>query len=147
MKTPTEMTTRSQTRAHWQSIADRLNPNTWALRGLVAAQVALAAQSHAQADFKMPTVDLPGVDADSDPVDMFVQAFKFLGQMIMWVFVVVAGFVVVKNIIKSINKVRRDEEGQWGAVVGEIIANVFVLVFLIVVATWVGGYIGTDTEA
>jgi hypothetical protein len=118
------------------------------LKGLVAIQtgVALPAFAADSSDFKMPSVTLPGASEDSDPVDMAINTFKFMGQMVMWVLVLIAGFVVVKNIVKSVNKVRRDEEGQWGAVVGDIIGNVVILVFLIALATWVSGFLGT-TEA
>ena len=118
------------------------------LKGLVAIQtgVALPAFAADSSDFKMPTVTLPGASEDSDPVDMAINTFKFMGQMVMWVLVLIAGFVVVKNIVKSVNKVRRDEEGQWGAVVGDIIGNVVFLVLLIALATWVSGFLGT-TEA
>jgi flagellar biogenesis protein FliO len=55
---------------------------------------------------------------------------------------VIAGAVVlIKNTVKEINKVRRDEDGKWGAVVGEIIGNIIALLAIIAFATWLNSLI------
>jgi hypothetical protein len=118
--------------------------NEKVLQGVVALQVGAMGMPVFAADqtFDMPTVTIPGAGEDADPVDLAVSGFRFMGQMVLWVLVLIAGFVVVKNIVKSVNKARKDEDAQWGAVVGDILGNVVFLVLLIAIATWVNGFLG-----
>lgn len=102
----------------------------------------LSTLSYAQ---ELPTIDsVDGLDPEnSDPVDMFMVVFNYGATIVLWLFVVVIAFVMIKNIIKSINKVRRDEDGKWGDVVGEIIGNAVVVIVVIAFATWLQGVIDT----
>jgi hypothetical protein len=113
------------------------------LKPFVALQVGVMALPAFAADqkFDMPSVTIPGASEDADPIDLAVSGFRFLGQMVLWVLVLIAGFVVVKNIVKSVNKARKDEDAQWGAVVGDVLGNVVFLVLLIAIATWVNGFL------
>jgi hypothetical protein len=91
--------------------------------------------------FRMPTATIPGVSDDSNTADMVVNLFKYAGLLVLWVFVIVMGIVLVKNIIKSINKVRRDEETKWADVIGDIIGNALGMLLVVVLASWLTTYL------
>ena len=93
------------------------------------------------ADFDLPAVNVPGVSGNSDPVDIFVAIFKFIIKIVLWLAAIIGGLILVKNTAKSINKVRREEDGKWGDVVGEVVGNVIVVIAIIAFATWITGMI------
>lgn len=102
----------------------------------------LSSAAFAQEDaFRMPTATIPGVSDDSNTADMVVNLFKYAGLLVLWVFVIVMGIVLVKNIIKSINKVRRDEETKWADVIGDIIGNALGMLLVVVLASWLTTYL------
>jgi hypothetical protein len=103
---------------------------------------ALCVQQATAADFDLPKVDaVTGLDGKKDPMTMIAVLIKFIVKVVLWIFVVGAAVVVVKNIVKEINKVRRDEDGKWGAVVGDIIGNIAALLATIAFSTWITGLI------
>lgn len=110
---------------------------------LQAGGFSSAALAQAQDDgaFRMPTATIPGVSDDSNTADMVVNLFKYAGLLVLWVFVIVMGIVLVKNIIKSINKVRRDEETKWADVIGDIIGNALGMLLVVVLASWLTTYL------
>lgn len=128
------------------AIAAKNKVNDRLLKSFIAIQVGAMGLPAIAADqkFDMPTVTIPGAGEDADPIDLAVSTFRFMGQLVLWVIVLIAGFVVVKNIVKSVNKARKDEDAQWGAVVGDVLGNVVFLVMLIAIATWVNGFLGTS---
>ncbi len=89
------------------------------------------------AEFDLPAVNMPGVTNSSSAIEIIVAVVKYIVKMILWIFVVIAGVGFIKNTIKSVHKVRRDEEGQWGAVVGDITGNAAIVIVAILLAVWV----------
>lgn len=98
--------------------------------------VAVAEPSLA-ADFDLPSVDIAGVDSDSTATEIVVAIIKYAFKMALWIFVLIAGAVFIKNTVKSVAKVRKDEDGKWGDVIGEITGNAVVVILIIALATWV----------
>lgn len=91
--------------------------------------------------FRMPTATIPGVSDDSNTADMVINLFKYAGLFVIWVLVILMGFVLVKNVIKSIHKARRDEETKWAEVIGDIIGNALVMLLVVVLASWLTTYL------
>lgn len=91
--------------------------------------------------FRMPTATIPGVSDDSNTADMVINLFKYAGLAVMWILVILMGVVLVKNIIKSVNKVRRDEETKWADVLGDILGNALVMLIVVVFASWLTTYL------
>lgn len=100
------------------------------------ALLCLAFPSHA-ADFDLPTVTIPGVTSSSSATEIITMVIKYAVKMILWILVVIVGVGFIKNTVKSVHKVRRDEEGKWADVVGEITGNAVVVICTILLAAWV----------
>jgi len=114
------------------------------LRPIVAVSVALmSTTSFAQGDgqFNMPTANIPGVEEGGDTGSIALAALKWLGSFALWIFVMLMAFAMLKNIVKAVAKVRRDEETQWPDVIGQIAGNAGVMVVVVVLATWVQGFL------
>jgi ribosome biogenesis protein Tsr3 len=101
--------------------------------------VAVVEPSWAQTEFALPQVDIAGVDADSTATEIVTAIIKYAFSMALWIFVLIAGAVFIKNTVKSVAKVRKDEDGKWGDVIGEITGNAVVVILIIALATWVTG--------
>jgi len=89
------------------------------------------------AEFDLPSVSIPGVTSSSSTIEIIVQMIKYMVKMLLWIFVVIAGVGFIKNTVKSVHKVRRDEEAKWADVVGEITGNAAIVILAILLATWV----------
>jgi hypothetical protein len=111
-----------------------MNPK--GVTSLALILVAVAEPSLA-ADFDLPSVDIAGVDSDSTATEIVVAIIKYAFKMALWIFVLIAGAVFIKNTVKSVAKVRKDEDGKWGDVIGEITGNAVVVILIIALATWV----------
>ena len=48
-----------------------------------------------------------------------------------------AGFVALKTILKSWNEQKSNDQGRWGAVIGDSLGSVVMVIFVIAVGTWV----------
>jgi hypothetical protein len=105
---------------------------------VLAILLAITQPSMAQ-DFELPSVDITGVDDDSTATEIVYAIIRYGFQFGLWIFVLIAGGVFIKNVVKAINKVRKDEDGKWGDVVGEIAGNAVVVILIIALATWVNG--------
>lgn len=105
--------------------------------GAVALIALAIAEPSMAADFDLPSVDIAGVDSDSTATEIVVAIIKYAFKMALWIFVLIAGAVFIKNTVKAVNKVRKDEEGKWGDVIGEITGNAVVVILIIALATWV----------
>ena len=57
-------------------------------------------------------------------------------KVVLWVAALGTGAIVIRNIIRAINKVHRDEDGKWSSVIGEIIGNVVVFLAVLAIAAW-----------
>jgi hypothetical protein len=105
----------------------------------VALILLAVAEPSMAADFDLPSVDIAGVDTDSTATEIVVAIIKYAFKMALWIFVLIAGAVFIKNTVKSVAKVRKDEDGKWGDVIGEITGNAVVVILTIALATWVSG--------
>lgn len=113
-----------------------MNPKVVTALALILVAVAEPALA---ADFDLPSVDIAGVDTDSTATEIVVAIIKYAFKMALWIFVLIAGAVFIKNTVKSVAKVRKDEDGKWGDVIGEITGNAVVVILTIALATWVSG--------
>lgn len=91
---------------------------------------------HAQ-DITMPEIDIDGIDEDSDGADILIIILKFLGKIAIWGAMLYAGFVALKTILKSWNEQKTNDQGRWGAVIGDSLGSVVMVIFVIAVGTWV----------
>jgi hypothetical protein len=89
------------------------------------------------AEFDLPTVTMTGVTSSSSATEIITAVIKYAVKMLLWIFVVIAGVGFIKNTVKSVHKVRRDEDGKWGDVVGEITGNAIIVILAILLAAWV----------
>lgn len=102
------------------------------------ALLCIAFPSHA-ADFDLPSVSIPGVTSSSSATEIIVAVLKYAVKMVLWILVLIVGVGFIKNTVKSVHKVRRDEEGKWADVIGEITGNAVVVICAILLASWVSG--------
>lgn len=89
------------------------------------------------AEFDLPSVTMAGVTNSSSATEIITAVIKYAVKMLLWIFVVIAGVGFIKNTVKSVHKVRRDEDGKWGDVVGEITGNAIIVILAILLAAWV----------
>lgn len=106
--------------------------------GLIYGQNALAQED---APFKMPTVDVPGLDGTGDPAETGLTMFKWFALILVYLLTMSIGVVVLMNIIKAVKKVSRDSDLRWNDVVGEIFGNVAVLIAFVVFAGWLTAFL------
>ncbi|QEY16065.1 hypothetical protein D0C16_08760 [Cellvibrio sp. KY-GH-1] len=88
-------------------------------------------------DITMPEIDIDGIDEDSDGADILIIILKFLGKIAIWGAMLYAGFVALKTILKSWNEQKSNDQGRWGAVIGDSLGSVVMVIFVIAVGTWV----------
>ena len=74
-------------------------------------------------------------------MEIFFLIFRYLGQGVLWLFMIGVSFVMIKNVIKSVNKVRKDEDTKWADVVGDIVGNAVVVVIVIAFGLWVNTFL------
>lgn len=99
--------------------------------------LALAANSTFAADWDIPGVSaIDGLGDAEDPGEMIQILGKWLLKVVLWTAALGTGVVVVRNIVKAIQKVHRDEDGKWGSIIGEIIGNVVVFLAILAIAAW-----------
>lgn len=107
---------------------------------LLTGLVAIAAGANAQ-EITMPTVDIDGIDEDSDGADIIIIILKYLGKIAIWGAMLYSGFVALKTILKSWNEQKSNDQGRWGAVIGDSLGSVIMVIFVIAVGTWVLGFL------
>lgn len=112
----------------------RINP-LFKLTALLA--LIFVADSALAADWDIPGVSaIDGLGDADDPGSMILIIGKWILKVVLWVAALGTGYIVVKNVVKAINKVHRDEDGRWGAVIGEIIGNIATFLFVLGLAAW-----------
>jgi hypothetical protein len=84
-----------------------------------------------------PTVEIEGVDEDTTGGDMVVIIFKWAARIALWVLMVIAGIIGLRNIYRSWVAQKQNDEAKWGAVVGDVIGNAVMVIFVIAFGTWV----------
>lgn len=115
-------------------IGKSLSLRAFMLLGLAA--VSIAEPTFAQT-FDLPSVDIDGVDENTPVTEKVWLIAKFAVQFVLWALVIFSGVTLVKNILKSIAKARREEEGKWGEVAGEAIGNSVVVILIIALSSGV----------
>lgn len=110
-------------------------PSLLLLTGLFAV-----ASANAQ-DITMPTVEIDGIDEDSNGADIIIIILKYLGKIAIWGAMLYSGFVALKTILKSWNEQKSNDQGRWGAVIGDSLGSVIMVIFVIAVGTWVLGFL------
>ena len=106
-------------------------PSLLLFTGLVAVAGANAV------DITMPTVEIDGVDEDSDGASILVTIIKFIARIAIWIVMAGAGLVALKTILKSWNEQKSNDQGKWGAVIGDSLGSVVMVILVIAVGTWV----------
>lgn len=88
-------------------------------------------------DVTMPTVDIDGVDEDTSGDSIVIIVLKFVARIAVWAVMVGAGIVALRNIIKGWMAQKNNDEARWGAVIGDVIGNAVMVIFVIAFGTWV----------
>lgn len=116
-------------------------PTQLLIAGTVMALSLIGADVHAQAEFTMPQVNIEGVDEGTSGDGIVVAIFKYIGMIVLWLLMGIAGIIGVKNIAKSWNAAKQNDEGRWGAVAGDVIGNTIMVIAVIALGTWVSGFL------
>jgi hypothetical protein len=109
--------------------------SAFTLRSILCLGLLVSGAAHA-VDISMPTVDVDGVDDDADGATIVVVIVKYVVRIAIWACMVVAGIVCLKNILKSWNEQKSNDQGKWGAVVGDSLGSVIMVILLIALGTW-----------
>lgn len=88
-------------------------------------------------DLTMPTVEIDGVDEDTSGDSIVIIVLKFVARIAVWAVMVGAGIVALRNIIKGWMAQKNNDEARWGAVIGDVIGNAVMVIFVIAFGTWV----------
>lgn len=97
----------------------------------------LTANSAFAQTITMPEVDITGIDEDSDGSEILIVIFKFIARIAIWIVMGIAGLVALKTILKSWNEQKNNDQGKWGAVVGDSLGSLIMVILVIAVGTWV----------
>jgi hypothetical protein len=125
--------------------ASHFTSNYWAI-ACVTVHLFYIGDAHAQLDkIKLPTnIKVDGIDEESNILDIIIGVVKVVAQIGIWLIIIIAGLSLLKNIIKSINRVMdsKNNEGgvKWGEVIGDIIGNAVILVLILLVGVWLQSY-------
>jgi hypothetical protein len=95
-----------------------------------------ASMAHAQ-NVNIPSVDIDGVDEDTNGADIVIVIVKFIAKIVIWGAMGFAGFVALKTILKSWNEQKHNEQGRWAAVIGDSLGSVIMVILVILVGNWV----------
>lgn len=107
------------------------------IKPLALCGLVLAASSTMAADWDIPGVSgIDGLADADDPGEMIRILGKWFLKVVVWIGALGMGALVIRNIIRSINKVHRDEDGKWSAVIGEIVGNIAVFLAVLAIAAW-----------
>lgn len=104
---------------------------------ILLAGIFFASIVNAQVDITMPTVEIDGIDDDSDGASILVIILKYIARIAIWIAMLLAGLVALKTVLKSWNEQKSNDQGKWGAVVGDSLGSVIMVILVIAVGTWV----------
>jgi len=104
---------------------------------VLLASIFFAGVANAQVDIDMPTVEIDGIDEDSDGAAILVIILKYIARIAIWIAMLLAGLVALKTVLKSWNEQKSNDQGKWGAVVGDSLGSVIMVILVIAVGTWV----------
>lgn len=104
---------------------------------LFCLSVLLGANSAVAQSITMPEVAIAGIDEDSDGSEIVITIFKFIAKIAIWIAMAVAGLVALKTILKSWNEQKSNDQGKWGAVVGDSLGSLIMVMLVIAAGTWI----------
>lgn len=104
---------------------------------LLVIGLLLVGAVNAQVDITMPTVEIDGIDDDSDGASILVTILKYIARIAIWIVMMGAGLVALKTILKSWNEQKSNDQGKWGAIIGDSLGSVIMVILVIAVGTWV----------
>jgi hypothetical protein len=104
---------------------------------LFCLSVLLGANSAIAQSITMPEVAIAGIDEDSDGSEIVITIFKFVAKIAIWIAMAVAGLVALKTILKSWNEQKSNDQGKWGAVVGDSLGSLIMVILVIAAGTWI----------
>src|SRR5687768_1085292 len=78
-------------------------------------------------DITMPEVYIEGIDEDSSGDQILIVIIKFVARILLWAIMVIAGFITLKKILSSWNEQKANDQGRWGAVVGDSVGSIIML--------------------
>jgi hypothetical protein len=107
------------------------------LFALFCLSVLLGANSAIAQNITMPEVAIAGIDEDSDGSDIVITIFKFIAKIAIWIAMAIAGLVALKTILKSWNEQKSNDQGKWGAVVGDSLGSLIMVMLVIAAGTWI----------
>lgn len=96
-----------------------------------------ATLANAQVDIDIPTVEIDGIDEESDGASILVIILKYIARIAIWIAMLLAGLVALKTVLKSWNEQKSNDQGKWGAVIGDSLGSVIMVILVIAVGTWV----------
>lgn len=107
---------------------------------LVMTGLFAAGTANAQ-DLTMPKVNITGIDDSSDGSKILIVIIKLVARIAIWVAMAVSGLVALKTILKSWNEQKSNDQGKWGAVVGDSLGSVIMVILVIAIGTWALSFI------
>lgn len=95
------------------------------------------ADSLMAADWDIPAISaIDGLSDDEDPGSMIKIFGIWTLRVVCWIACLGTGFIVISNIVRSIKKIHRDEDGRWSSVIGEILGNTVTFLFVLGLSAW-----------
>lgn len=120
----------------YESTVGAIARHKGALLALLCVGLYLGADVANAQDITMPTVAIDGIDADSSGDAILITIIKFVARIGLWALMIIAGFIGVKRILSSWNEQKQNDNGRWGAVIGDSIGSIIMVILVIAVCTW-----------
>lgn len=94
---------------------------------------------------KLPSNQIEGANEDSSILEIIVAYVIVIVKVAVWIAVLVAGVVLLINIIKSVSAVMENKRDggniKWGAVITDTLGNAGMFMLVLLVATVVQAYL------
>lgn len=107
-----------------------------AIYTFLVMSVLFAANTADAQTLTMPKVNITGIDDTSDGSTIVIVIIKFVVRIAIWIAMAMAGLVALKTILKSWNEQKANDQGKWGAVVGDSLGSVIMVILVIAIGTW-----------
>lgn len=103
---------------------------------LLGMAVLFTANTADAQNLTMPKVNITGIDDQSDGSTIVIVIIKFVARIAIWIAMAISGLVALKTILKSWNEQKSNDQGKWGAVVGDSLGSVIMVILVIAIGTW-----------
>ncbi len=117
------------------STAFRRMASMFSVKLLVLLALCVVSTANAQ-NITMPTVNIDGLDDDSAGDEILIILFKYVARIVLWVMMIISGYLALKRILISWNEQKANDQGRWGAVVGDAIGSIVMVIGVIALCTW-----------